>query len=214
MRRIPRPADAGRFFSQPAGASAGHARSLAGRLYAGHCDVPAALAAEAAALALRVPEAAGRVHAMGSFESEPAQRALRAALPHELVAALKPQLEWYACRGAGFHTDAHYDAVLFGAWCLAGPPREIAFARSGRHLPCESGDFVVFDPFEPHAVLEPGQPRYCRDSVLGAAPSVFLAFELDLQPAIRESFSVAAVRAADRAISSATPVNAETGAFD
>jgi hypothetical protein len=151
---------------------------------------------------------------MGAIDSEPALQALRATLPGDLAAALRTGFEWYACRGAGFHTDAHYETVLFGAWCVAGPPRAIVFARSGLSLPCDSGDFVVFDPFEPHAVLEPDQARYCRESYVGAAPSVFLAFELALEPAVRRNFEVLDPEAGARVISSATPVNAETGALD
>ena len=193
--------------------AAGFARSLALRAFSAVCPVPGSLVHEAAQLAKRVPSQPGRVHQMGPFFDKLAHGSLSDCLPQELAAAMRGQFEWYGCRAAGFHTDAHYDAVLFGAWCLAGPDRELVFGRCGKRLPCGVGSLVIFDPFEPHAVLDPGQARYERDRYLDAPASLLLAFELDLLPAVRRQFGIGDAVAGCRAVSSATPVNAETGAI-
>ncbi len=203
----------GRFVEQQvaSAASAGHARSLAQRLWHGHCAVDPELRQRASQLAAAAPALPGRVHGLGSFTDDAALQALSAALPLKLAAALSTKFEWYGCRGAGFHTDAHYDAVLFGAWCLAGPPREIVFARSGLRLPLSIGWMVVFDPFEPHAVLDAAHAGYTREAYQGAPANLFLAFELALTQALRARFGIGPAPAGAYAISSSTAVNAETG---
>lgn len=203
----------GRFIEQrrPAPLSAGGERAVASRIWHGWSVVPASLQQRAARLAETVPAIPGRVHEMGRFEDEPGQRALAASLPEPLAAALRPKFEWYGCRGAGFHTDAHYPAVLFGAWCLAGPVRDIVFAGGGPRLPCAASGLVVFDPFLPHAVLDPGEAHYDRGRYDGAAASVFVGFELDLTGPAREAFGIGAAEPGAFAIGSATAVNAETG---
>lgn len=166
------------------------------------------LAAQAAAAA---PVASGRVHGGGSFVHAGAWAALQQALPAPLAAALRPNLDWYVCRGAFFHTDAHYGDVLFGAWCMRGPARELVFPRLALKVPAAVGDCAVFDPFEPHAVLAPGAAAYEREAYEGTEPSVFLGFELELTDAVRAAFAIGAAPADGPELSSRTAVNAETG---
>jgi hypothetical protein len=193
--------------------SAGAARGVARRIWHGWAVAPAPLQQRAAQLAGMVPPTPGRVHEMGRFEDEHGQRVLNGCLPEALAAAVRPKLEWYGCRGAAFHTDAHYEDVLFGAWCLAGPARDIVFAGVGLKLQCTVGALVVFDPFLPHAVLDPDQARYDRERYDGAAASVLIGFELDLTAAAREAFGIGPAEAGAFSIGSATAVNAETGDF-
>ena len=80
-------------------------------------------------------------------------------------------------------------------------------------MTCGAGDVLVFDPFESHAVLDPGQDRYDRDRYEGAPASLFVAFELELTPAVCTNFGVGPPVPGARIISSATAVNAETGAI-
>jgi hypothetical protein len=191
--------------------SAGGCRSLARYVWHGHGSVPAALERRAAELARETPSAPGRVHDLGRFDDETARQALTDCLPDPFAEALRPQLQWYACRGAGFHTDAHYPSVLFGAWYLAGPLRDLVFADPTVQFACPIGEVVVFDPFQPHAVLGAGQQRYERDRYVDAAASVFLGFELELTAAVRRQFGIGEAEPGAHSISSSTAVNAETG---
>jgi len=197
----------------PIRVSAGTTRALARRLWCGRMRAPDGLQQRANELAAQVPAVPGRVHALGRFEDGAATLALSTCLPPSQAAVLRPQFEWYGCRGAGFHTDAHYDCVLFGAWCLAGPEREIVFARSGLRLACSAGELVVFDPFEPHAVLDAGRLHYAREHYVDSPGSILLAFELELTAPLREEFGIAEPAPDAFRISSATAVNAETGAL-
>jgi len=191
--------------------SAGGFRSLARYLWHAHRAGPAALERRAAQLAEEAPGSPGRVHDLGRFDDETARQALIGSLPDDFTHALRPQLQWYACRGAGFHTDAHYSNVLFGAWYLAGPPCNLVFADPTAQLACPIGELVVFDPFQPHAVLSLGQERYERDRYVAAAASVFLGFELELTAAVRRRFGIGEAESGAFSISSSTAVNAETG---
>jgi hypothetical protein len=191
--------------------SAGGCRSLAGWVWQTRAAAPAPLERRAAQLAKETPSPPGRVHDLGRFEDETSWRSLRSRLPDHLAAALRPPLEWYGCRGAGFHTDAHYSTVLFGAWYLAGPPRNLVFGDPALQLACANGELVVFDPFQPHAVLDSGQARYDRERYLAAPASVFLGFELELTGAIRRRFGIGPAEPDAFAVSSSTAVNAETG---
>jgi hypothetical protein len=186
-------------------------RSLARFIWHAQGSIPVRLMRQAAQLAEETPASPGRVHDLGRFDDEQAHQALGACLPQPLADALRPQLHWYACRGAGFHTDAHYSSVLFGAWYLAGPPRNLAFADPTLHLACPIGLLVVFDPFQPHAVLDPGQERYEREHYVAASASVFLGFELDLTSAVCQQFGIGPADPDAFSISSGTAVNAETG---
>jgi hypothetical protein len=81
------------------------------------------------------------------------------------------------------------------------------------NLRCAEGDVVVFDPFQPHAVLDPGCGRYDREHYVRAAASLFLGFELELTKEVCERFGVDPAEPGALAIGSATAVNAETGAI-
>ncbi len=183
-------------------------RGSAARLLTGRLAVPA----------LDLPDTApvvvpGRVHGLGRFESDALHSALADALPAALRGSLRTGFEWYACRGAFFHNDAHYGAVLFGAWCVAGPPREIVFARAGQRTPAGPGDWVIFDPFEPHAVLDPGTARYTRQRYDGAPASLFIGFELQLDECVLDAFGIRPARPDAPMLASSLAINAETGAL-
>jgi hypothetical protein len=192
--------------------SDGERRSSATRLLAGHLAPPAPLLA-AAQSATFSTDAPGRVTSGGTFEAADAHAALATALGPALAAALRRRFEWYVCRGAFFHNDAHFAGVLFGVWCVAGPPREVAFSRLGLRVGAAPGDWVVFDPFEPHAVLDPDAAIYERARYAGAAPSVFAGFEIELNEAACAVFAIGN-DAQGVELSSRTRINAETGAIE
>ena len=102
-----------------------------------------------------------------------ASRQLAEALGTRLGAALRLDFEWYYCRGAFFHNDAHYDARLFGVWCIEGPPMQLVFPRAALRLAIAPTSVVVFDPFEVHGVLAPGCDTYAANDYLSAEASVF-----------------------------------------
>lgn len=205
----------GRFIEhrQARALSAGAERSLARRCWVGWAAPAAALTLRARALAREAPAMPGRVHTLGQLEDESLRQMLAQRLPPAAAAALRRTFEWYACRGAGFHTDAHYGAVLFGVWCLAGPARDLVFAPCGTRAACAEGTLAVFDPFRPHAVLDPGQSRYTRPRYADAPANLFLGFEMELGAAVREAFGITAPSEGAFAISSCTAVNAESGAL-
>jgi hypothetical protein len=188
-------------------------RACARRLAHFALDPPDTLLHEANRLAGLHGPCGGRVQTAGTCTEPAVVGALRAAMPSELASALRPNFEWYSCRGAHFHNDAHYDGVLFGAWCLAGPAMDLVFPRVGRRVPSDIGTVVVFDPFEPHGVLWPGSERYVAERYLAVAPSVFLAFELALTVPVRAAFDIGAPLDGVLVLSSDRPVNAETGAL-
>jgi len=183
-------------------------RGIARRLLSGHRPVPAIALPDVATV--NIP---GRVFGLGRFRDQAVSTSLCAALPEALRTALRPDLEWYACRGAFFHNDAHYGGVLFGAWCIDGPRREIVFARSGVRLPASPGDWIVFDPFEPHGVLDEGAIRYERRRYVGAPASIFIGFELALDVKVLSEFGIASAAAGAPVLASGAAINAETGAL-
>jgi hypothetical protein len=183
-------------------------RGTAARFLVGCCTVPPLAQPDTAQAT-----APGRVESRGRFENGPVLSALRSTLPQELRESLSGSFEWYACRGAFFHHDAHYADVLFGAWCVDGPPRDIVFARSGIRLSARPGIWVIFDPFEPHAVLDAGAVRYVREDYLGSPSNLFIGFELRLDGAVRRAFGVSAAPAGAPLLASTVAVNAETGAL-
>ncbi len=192
--------------------SDGTRRGSATRLLAGSRALPPNLREAANRVAIDAC-APGRVVSGGTFELADAHRALATALGPVLAASLRRSFEWYVCRGAFFHNDAHFAGVLFGVWCVAGPPREVVFPRLGLRAAAAPGDWVVFDPFEPHAVLDPGARTYQRARYSDAAPNVFAGFELELNEATCAAFSIAKeVQGIE--LSSRTRINAETGAID
>lgn len=153
------------------------------------------------------------MHGLGSFVNHDLWESLVETLPAPLGNSLRKRFEWYACRGAFFHNDAHYSEVLFGAWCAAGPPREIVFARPGLAVPAAPGDWAVFDPFEPHAVLDQGAATYDRDRYSGAEASVFVGFEVELDEAVRRIFGIAPPEPGAPMLASSVAIHAETGAL-
>ncbi len=193
-------------------ATAGSARPVAGRLAFGRCVPEAALLARAQAVGLDIG-AAGKVQARGSWRDPRVHAQLCAALGVALAPAVRSDLEWYTCRGAFFHNDAHYEARLFGVWCIAGPESEIVFPRAALRLPAGPGSIAVFDPFEVHGVLAPGRTAYEADDYHAAEPSVFVGFELDISAGIAETFAILG-RPRGRVISSRTRIDSATGAID
>lgn len=183
-------------------------RGSARRLLAGHLAAPGMPLPETEAVT-----APGRVHGLGRFCSSEIRAALESALPPALRESLRSEFEWYACRGAFFHNDAHYGEVLFGAWCVAGPRREIVFARAGARAAAGPGDWVVFDPFEPHAVLDAGAHRYQRERYDDSPVSLFLGFELRLDQAACEAFGIGPYSPGAPILASSAAINAETGAL-
>jgi len=156
----------------------------------------------------------GRVHSGGAWRDVGVYSEIGAALDPALRTALRLGFEWYRCRGAFFHTDAHYADVLFGVWYLSGPPVDIVFARAGLRIAADFGTLVIFDPFEVHGVLNRGSAVYRPDDYVEAETSVFVGFELDLQDAVRGRFGMTETPAEARVVSSATRVSAATGTFE
>ncbi len=190
----------------------GARRASAARVLVGSLVPPASLVALARGAAFE-PPMPGRVESGGHFELPAAHAALAADLGPALAPRLRHRFEWYICRGAFFHNDAHYAGVLFGVWCVGGPAREVVFPRLGLRAAAAPGNWVVFDPFEPHAVLDSGAPTYERARYADAAPSVFAGFELELDEATRAAFAIADEGPGPE-LSSRTRVNAETGAIE
>lgn len=192
--------------------AAGDARSIAGKLACSERAPEAALTKRARGVMLS-DGIAGKVHALGTWR-EPAVRAqLGESLGALLAPALRADFEWYQCRGAFFHNDAHYDGRLFGIWCIAGPPAELVFPRAAIRLAAGPGSIAVFDPFEVHGVLAPGRSVYSADDYQDAEASVFVGFELDITPAVAGAFEIEP-GVHGRVISSRTRIAADSGALE
>lgn len=159
------------------------------------------------------PLVPGRVTSSGTWRNDTILQSLADLLGPSLAPALRPTFAWHLCRGAFFHNDAHFEDVLFGVWCLTGPPAEIAFPRAGVRLPASPGHVVVFDPFEVHGVVAPGRTIYAAGDYEGRVPSLFIGFELALNDAVAREFRVPAP-SAGRTISSRSRIAADTGAFE
>jgi len=155
--------------------------------------------------------APGRVHGLGRLFSDEVHVSLAAALPPQLRPSLRREFEWYGCRGAFFHNPAHFGEGLFGAWCVAGPPRDIVFARAGLRAPDAPGNWVIFDPFEPHAELDAGARTYVRQRYEDSTASLFLGFELGLDNQVKSAFGIGPARRRALLLSSSVAINAETG---
>lgn len=184
---------------------------MARRLWSGHQSVPAEMRREAIDILATLRERPGKVESAGNFSNDAFIAAICGALPMPVRDFVRPRTEWYACRGAFFHTDAHYDGVLFGVWCVAGPPRDIVFARAKVRVPGGLHQLAVFDPFEPHAVLKPGAAAYDGAAYEGTEPSVFLGFEVDLAPPVRQAFGIGAPIPAAPTMSSRVAIHPATG---
>jgi hypothetical protein len=194
----------------PAASAAGPSGSLRGLATAvGHAR---ALAPTLATPTGEAP-AVGRVTSRGRWDDEAVRRALRDVLGAALAPALRAGFEWYLCRGAFFHTDAHYDGVLFGVWSVAGPAADIVFPRAGLRVDGSPGHVAIFDPFEVHGVLARGRERYAAEDYAAAAANVFIGFELALTDAVADAFRLAPA-GSGRTLSSRTRVAAATGAFE
>ena len=195
--------------------AAGIARSIARAIAFGECTPDAALFTHAQSIG-GGDSAVGKVHAAGTWHAPAVHAQLAAALGTPLGSALKADFEWYYCRGAFFHNDAHYDARLFGVWYIAGPPIELVFPRAAVRVAAAPGTIVVFDPFEIHGVLASGCSIYAATDYQGAGASVFLGFELGITPAIAEAFGIRS-DVSGHMISSRTRISAASGtiqAFD
>lgn len=192
--------------------ASGTARSIAVKLAFGACTPDATLQARARAV-VRNDGVVGKVHTLGTWHDPAVLSQLSAALGALLAPALRAEFEWYQCRGAFFHNDAHYDARLFGIWCIVGPQAEVVFPRAALRLPGGPGSIAVFDPFEIHGVLAPEYSVYSAADYQEAEASVFLGFELDITPAVADAFGIHA-GIEGRVISSNTRIAADSGAFD
>ncbi len=192
--------------------ASGNIRSIANKVAFGECTAEATLVARARSVMLS-DVSAGKVHTLGTLREPKIHAQLGASLGALLMPALRPDLEWYQCRGAFFHNDAHYDARLFGIWCIVGPPAELVFPRPALRLAAGPGSIAVFDPFEVHGILAPQCAAYVADDYEDAEASIFLGFELDITPAIAAAFGIKP-GAEGRVISTRTRIAADTGAFD
>lgn len=157
----------------------------------------------------------GRVRSGGDWSDIKVHQEIAAALDPVPRRALRTRFEWYLCRGAFFHTDAHYSDVLFGVWYLSGPPVDIVFGRAGLRISADPGTLAVFDPFEVHGVLRRDAAAYHADDYVNAETSVFAGFEVELVEPVRERFGIGGLLSADaRVVSSATRISATTGHFE
>lgn len=192
--------------------AAGAARSIARTIAVGEHAPDDSLRRRARAIA-PAKAITGKVHALGAWRDPVVHAQLSEALGTPLGAALRPDFEWYGCRGAFFHNDAHYDARLFGVWCVAGPAMDLVFPRVAVRLPIRAAHIIVFDPFEVHGLLTPEANVYNSSDYQGAASSVFLGFELDITPAVAAAFGIHAA-AQGYVISSRTRINANDGTIE
>lgn len=192
--------------------AAGIARSIARAIAVGDRTPDAVLSARAHDIA-GGDCAIGKVHARGMWQESVVQTQLAEALGGALAPALRADFEWYYCRGAFFHNDAHYDARLFGVWYVFGPPVELVFPRATVRLGVGPGSIVVFDPFEVHGVLAPGRSSYAATDYQSADASVFLGFELDITPVIADAFDIHDGLDGP-VISSRTRISAASGAIE
>jgi hypothetical protein len=185
---------------------------MAARLWRGHASAPEQVILAARTAAIGMNARPGKVESGGTFEERSLAELIRRALPAPLAGFLRAKMEWYGCRGAFFHNDAHYDDVLFGVWCILGPPRDLVFSRVAARVPAVVGGLAVFDPFEPHAVLSPGSRTYQSEDYEAADLSVFLGFEIELAPAVRSALGIGPPHAGAATYSSRIAIHPATGA--
>jgi hypothetical protein len=192
--------------------AAGAARLIARTIAVGERVPNNALSRRAHAIAA-AKAVIGKVHSLGAWDDSVVNGQLAETLGTPLGAALRPNFEWYSCRGAFFHNDAHYDTRLFGVWCVAGPAMDLVFPRAAVRLAIQPAHIVVFDPFEVHGVLRPGASVYDSSDYQDASASVFLGFELDITPTVRDAFGIRA-GAQGYVISSRSRINATDGTIE
>ncbi len=192
--------------------AAGNSRSIANAIAAGECVPNEALRASAREIAGR-DSGVGKVHAGGTWRERAVHALLAESLGASLGLALREDFEWYYCRGAFFHNDAHYDARLFGVWYIDGPPIEIVFPRAALRIAAAPSSIVVFDPFEVHGVLAPGCSTYAASDYRDADASVLMGFELDITVAISDAFGICD-GTRGQMISSRTRIDAISGAIE
>ena len=193
--------------------TAGIGRSIASRIGVGQHTADATLRASAREIAGR-NVAVGKVHSGGPLLCPALHSQLAKALGEPLGAALRAGFEWYYCRGAFFHNDAHYDARLFGVWCIVSPAMDLVFPRAEVRVAVAPGSIVVFDPFEVHGVLASGCSAYAAHDYQKVNASVYLGFELDITPAIAELFEIQDCIGPGPVISSQTRIDATSGAIE
>ncbi len=191
--------------------ASGSTRSIASKI-AFNCCLPDD-SLEARANEERHAADAGRVYSSGVWRDAGAQRRLVDALGPALAGGLHDDFEWYRCRGAFFHNDAHYDNRLFGVWCISGPPADLVFPRASLRIDITPGNIAVFDPFEVHGILLRDATHFSATDYEAVAATVLLGFELDLTAEIAAAFGIAAGINGPM-ISSRTRISAATGAFD
>ncbi|MEP6607410.1 MAG: hypothetical protein ABJA83_01885 [Burkholderiaceae bacterium] len=192
--------------------SGGIARSIATNIAYGVCNVDASLRVRANG-AGNAASVAGRVYSHGTWRDPAVRAQLSEKLGLSLASALREDFEWYCCRGAFFHNDAHYEARLFGIWCITGPRAELVFPRAAVRLECAPGTIGVFDPFEVHGILRASANVFSAGDYDATEASVFVGFELDLTLAVAAAFCIKPGMAG-RLISSRTRISASSGELD
>lgn len=190
--------------------ASGATRSIANKIASDHC-VPGDSLRERAD-AEPVAAEAGRVYSSGAWRDAAARAQLTNALGPQLACGLRDDFDWYRCRGAFFHNDAHYDNRLFGVWCVSAPPADLVFPRTSLRFTLTSGCIVVFDPFEVHGIVLPNAEQFSASDYDTVEAVVLLGFELDLTEDIAAAFGIAP-GIAGPLVSSRTRINAATGAI-
>jgi hypothetical protein len=205
-----------RFVAHPAPslsclATGGNVRSIANKIAYAQSVAGKALQARASELRNQayVP---GRVYSCGSWSDDEVHSHLAAVLGSTLGSGLRTDFEWYCCRGAFFHNDAHYDGRLFGTWSIGGPAHYLVFPRESVRLTRAPNNIAIFDPFEVHGILLERAKVFEPADYADSESTAILGFELDLTPAIADAFGIAS-GATERVISSATRISASNGAF-
>lgn len=190
--------------------ASGAIRSIANKIAIAHCVPVDSLRMRAD----KEPAAAeaGRVYSSGVWRDAAARAQLANALGSRLAYGLRDDFEWYRCRGAFFHNDAHYDNRLFGVWCISASPADLVFPRAPMRLTISTGSIVVFDPFEVHGIVRPNAEKFSASDYDKAEAVVLLGFELDLTADIAVAFGITP-GIAGPLVSSRSRINATTGAI-
>jgi hypothetical protein len=191
----------------------GKTRGLATRIAYGQQPITSALSARATVARLSARGPAGRIESGGPWSDPDVHNELARAIGSAFAPALRKSFDWYMCRGAFFHNDAHYGNVLFGVWYVEGPAIDLVFPRAPARLLLTPGAIAVFDPFEVHGVLHPGATQWQSENYQHDDLSVFVGFELELDAEVCFNFGMQD-HVEGPLISSRTRVSATTGALD